>query len=78
MLWKPLLRLAISNLVGTYWPVIITLVKDLVAVDVSGEEKRRSALIHLRKLGVDLPTWVLSAALEIAYGALKDVMAKES
>ena len=38
----------------------------------SGEEKRRRALLQLRSIGVEAAPWLLSAAIEVAYGEVKD------
>jgi hypothetical protein len=71
--WLVLLRKAVAALLGAHWDVIKDVVQSLVDYDASGEEKRRQALIQLRIIGVDVATWLLSAAVEVAYGLIKEM-----
>ncbi len=70
--WLGVLRKAIAMLLGANWAEIKDIVQALMEIDVSGEEKRHQALIHLRMIGVDVTTWLLSAAVEVAYGLVKE------
>lgn len=54
-----------------HWPIVQTSVKTLMDSELSGEEKRRLALAQLRMAGVETATWLLSAAVEVAYGEIK-------
>ena len=69
--WIGMLRKAMAMLLGANWAEIKGVVQALMDSDLSGEEKRRQALTHLRMIGVDVATWLLSAAVEVAYGEIK-------
>lgn len=70
--WLGLLRKAIAKLLGLDWEFVQTSVKALMESELSGEEKRRLALAQLRMVGVETATWLLSAAIEVAYGGLRE------
>lgn len=70
--WIGMLRKAIAMLLGANWAEIKDVVQTLMESEASGEEKRRIALIQLRIIGVEVATWLLSAAIEVAYGLLKE------
>lgn len=70
--WLGLLRKAIAKLLGLDWEMVQVSVKALMDSELSGEEKRRLALAQLRMAGVETATWLLSAALEVAYGEVKE------
>jgi len=76
--WIGMLRKAIAKLLGLDWEFVQTSVKTLMDSELSGEEKRRLALAHLRMAGVETATWLLSAAIEVAYGEIKEVDVSES
>lgn len=69
--WLGLLRKAIAKLLGLDWEMVQVSVKALMESGLSGEEKRRLALAQLRMVGVETATWLLSAAIEVAYGEIK-------
>jgi len=69
--WMGLLRKAIAQLMGLDWEMVQVNVKALMDSELSGEEKRKLALAQLRMLGVETTTWLLSAAIEVAYGIEK-------
>lgn len=71
--WTGMLRKAIVTLLGrTSWADVQYIVSALMDCELSGEEKRRLAFAQLRSLGVEVATWLLSAAIEVAYGELKE------
>lgn len=69
--WLMLLEKAVVALLDKDWQKIVGQVKMLMAFDLSGEQKRKSAYQSLRGLGVDCATWLLYASIEIAYGKMK-------
>lgn len=71
-MWKFLLQRAIAGLMGKDWSKVMQTVNDLMARPWTGAQKREIALTALRELGIEVATWVLSAAIEIAYGKLKE------
>lgn len=75
--WMGMLRKAVAKLLGLDWEFVQTSVKALMDSELSGEEKRRLALAQLRMAGVETATWLLSAAVEVAYGEIKDTVARE-
>lgn len=75
--WLGLLRKALAKLLGLDWEMVQTSVKALMDSELSGEEKRRLALAHLRMAGVETATWLLSAAVEVAYGEIKNAGVRE-
>ncbi len=72
-----LLRKAIAQLMGLDWEFVQTSVKALMDSELSGEEKRRLALAQLLVVGVETATWLLSAAIEVAYGLEKQQTTQE-
>lgn len=70
-LWTVLLHKAIAALIGYNWGLVKSTVADLLNKDISGAEKRQLAYEMLRMAGVDGATWLVYAAIEIAYGAIK-------
>ena len=76
--WMGLLRKAIAKLLGLDWEMVRVSVKSLMDSELSGEEKRRLALTQLRMAGVETATWLLSAAIEVAYGEINEVDVSES
>lgn len=71
--WMGMLRKAVAKLLGLDWEFVQTSVKALMESELSGEEKRRLALAQLRMVGVETATWLLSAAIEVAYGEAKEL-----
>lgn len=72
--WLGLLRKAIAKLLGLDWEMVQVSVKALMESELSGEEKRQLALLQLRVMGVDAATWLVSAAIEVAYGEAKETV----
>lgn len=71
--WLILLEKAIAALLSHSWDDVVYQVKLLTTFDdMAGSEKREKAFIMLRSLGVDAATWLLYAAIEIAYGKIKE------
>jgi len=75
--WTGMLRMAIAKLLGLDWEFVQASVKMLMSSELSGEEKRRLALAQLRMAGVETATWLLSAAIEVAYGEIKNAGVRE-
>jgi len=73
-----MLRKAVAKLLGLDWEFVQTSVKTLMDSELSGEEKRRLALAHLRMAGVETATWLLSTAIEVAYGIEKSQSTHDS
>lgn len=72
--WTGMLRKAIVTLLGrASWADVQHIVSALMDSELSGEEKRRLALLQLRLTGVEVATWLLSAAIEVAYGEAKEL-----
>ena len=69
---------AIAQLMGLDWERVQVNVKALMDSELSGEEKRKLALAQLRMVGVETATWLLNAAIEVAYGEIKEVDVSES
>lgn len=76
--WMGLLRKAIAKLLGLDWEMVQVNVKALMDSELSGEEKRKLALAQLRMVGIETATWLLNAAIEVAYGEIKEVDVSES
>lgn len=76
--WMGMLRKAVAKLLGLDWEFVQTSVKTLMTSELSGEEKRRLALAQLRMVGVETATWLLNAAIEVAYGEINEVDVSES
>lgn len=70
--WTALLRKSAAALLGYQWNDVCDIVRVLMEKDLPGEEKRRIALQQLKFMGQVSASWLLSAAIEIAYGQLKD------
>jgi hypothetical protein len=70
-IWTALLYKAIQALLSKDWNSVVYQVGALMHSDLTGEEKRSIAFITLRNYGVECATWLLYAAIEIAYGQLK-------
>lgn len=68
-MWQKLLELALARLLGgAAWTEVQCVVEALLRADLPGAEKRILAVQHLRIIGLDCATWLLHAAIEIAYG----------
>lgn len=67
-----MLRKAVAKLMGLHWPDLLDAVQALMKSELSGDEKRQLVLLQLRVMGTDAATWLLSAAVEVAYGELKE------
>lgn len=70
--WKAVLRKAIAKLLGLNWADVQEVVRALMDSTLSGPEKRILALQQLKFAGVNVATWLLSAAIEVVYGELKE------
>lgn len=66
-----LLEKTIAALLAGDWGQVKAWVETYMMADLPGEEKRRIVFEQLRKLGVDCATWLLYAAIEVAYGRIK-------
>lgn len=72
--WKAVLRKAIAKLLGLKWADVQEVVRALMDSTLSGTEKRILALQQLKFSGVNVATWLLSAAIEVAYGEQRERM----
>lgn len=70
-LWTVLLNKAIAQLMGLNWTSVIMQVSAMMSQNLTGDEKRQAVYNTLRSFGIDCATWLLYAAIEIAYGQLK-------
>ena len=71
-MWQKLLELALARLLGgAAWVEVQGVVEALLRAELPGAEKRALAAHHLRIIGLDCATWLLHAAIEIAYGRIK-------
>ena len=71
-IWTALLNKAIQQLLKRDWPSVVAQVSALMNSDKTGDEKRAIVYSTLREYGVACATWLLYAAIEIAYGKLKN------
>lgn len=76
--WMALLQKAIAALVYKDWDAVVSNVYSMVGSDVPGEQKREQVFLILRDAGVQVATWLLYAAIEIAYGQLKLKLEKQN
>lgn len=70
--WLALLERALSALLDGDWKTVKEAVASFLNANISGEEKRRMVVSRLRASGSVVATWLLYAAIEVAYGRLKD------
>ena len=70
-IWTALLNQAIERLMGLNWTSVIMQVSKMMDSSKTGDEKRTIVFNTLRSFGIDCATWLLYAAIEIAYGQLK-------
>ena len=70
-IWTALLNQAIQRLMGVNWISVVMEVSKMMNSGLTGDEKRQYVYATLRNLGIDCATWLLNAAIEIAYGQLK-------
>ena len=71
-LWTVLLQKAIAALMGVNWMSVVMQVTKVAQSNLTGDEKRKKVFETLRSFGIDCATWLLYAAIEIAYGQLKE------
>ena len=71
-LWLMLLERALAALLGGDWSFVKQSVQSFLNDEIPGEEKRRKVFALLRAGGSQVATWLLYAAIEVAYGRLKD------
>lgn len=69
--WITLLQKAIAALLAKDWDTVVSSVYLLTGADIPGEQKREQVYLMLRDAGVSVATWLLYAAIEIAYGQIK-------
>lgn len=73
-----LLERTIRSLMDIDWKIVQQTVINWMDSDISGEEKRKLVFAQLRDAGCSVATWLLNAAIEIAYGRIKtDLEAKK-
>ena len=71
-LWTALLYKAMQALFAKDWNSIVSQVQALLNSDIPGEQKRQIVFDTLRSFGIDAASWLLYAAIELAYGKLKE------
>ena len=71
-IWLALLERALAALLARDWRDVKDAVALLLDAEIPGEEKRRKVFARLRRDGSQAATWLLYAAIEVAYGRLKD------
>lgn len=71
-IWILLLERAISALLKSDWEQVNVWVQSYLLSDMPGDEKRKRVFLELRNLGSNAATWLLYAAIEIAYGKIKE------
>lgn len=76
--WTALLQKAISALLAKDWDAVVSNVYLLTGADIPGEQKREQVYLMLRDAGVSVASWLLYAAIEIAYGQLKEKLEKQN
>ena len=76
--WITLLQKAISALLAKDWDAVVSSVYLLTGADIPGEQKREQVYLMLRDAGVSVASWLLYAAIEIAYGQLKIRLEKQN
>lgn len=76
--WTALLQKAIAALLHKDWDAVVSSVYLLTGAAIPGEQKREQVFIMLREAGVSVATWLLYAAIEIAYGQLKIKLEKQN
>lgn len=76
--WLMLLQKAIAALLHKDWDAVVSSVYLLTGSDLPGDQKREQVFIMLRDAGVSVATWLLYAAIEIAYGQLKVKLEKQN
>lgn len=71
-IWLYMLERAIKALLSYNWDEVVHQVTLLLDENMTGEEKRKRVYSILREMGMNSATWVLNAAIEIAYGKIKE------
>ena len=71
-MWKSVLLMACKKLLREHWEDVVFVVQGLSKESIPGSAKRELAIQRLRSLGVEVATWLLSAAIEVAYGVQVD------
>lgn len=73
-----LLEYAIRALIGADWSAIRNEVEHWLSRSMEGEQKKQVVFVELRQQGCKAATWLLSAAIDIAYGlAIKRINQKQ-
>ena len=71
-LWTALLYKAMQALFAKDWNSIVSQVRALLNSNIPGAQKRQIVFDTLRSFGIDAASWLLYAAIELAYGKLKE------
>ena len=65
--WMGLLTTALRGLIGAVvWSEVVKAVADIATTGLSGAEKRERVLADLRRAFVNVPTYLLNLAIEVA------------
>lgn len=70
--WTALLYKSIQALFAKDWNSIVAQVRALLNSSIPGEQKRQIVFNTLRSFGINAASWFLYAAIELAYGQLKE------
>ncbi len=70
--WIALAKKAVAAYFDKDWNSIVSQVQALLNSDIPGEQKRQIVFDTLRSFGIDAASWLLYAAIELAYGNLKE------
>jgi hypothetical protein len=69
--WQALLEKAIQKLIGADWETIIAQVVIMTGTTMAGDQKREFVVEAMKRHGYNGATWLLRAAIEVAYGMIK-------
>jgi len=69
--WLILLEKAIQHLLKADWKTIIMQVMLMMGSTMTGDQKREYVVDAMKRHGYNGATWLLRAAIEVAYGMLR-------
>jgi type II secretory pathway component PulK len=69
--WLILLEKAIQQLLKADWEAIVVQVMLMMGSTMTGNQKREYVVDAIKRHGYSGATWLLRAAIEVAYGKLK-------
>ena len=68
--WLILLEKAIQQLLKADWEAIVVQVMLMTGANMTGEQKREYVVEVMKRAGYSGATWLLRAAIEVAYGMI--------